>query len=39
MGKKFWILILVLCVLTLGAANAVQTGSENQFKRISINLI
>ena len=32
MGKKFWILILVVCILTLGAANAVKTGSENQFK-------
>ena len=32
MVKKFWILMLVLGVLSLGAASAVQTGSLNQFK-------
>ncbi len=32
MAKKFWILMLVMCFITLGAANAFQTGPVTQFK-------
>ena len=32
MTKKFWIIMTVLCILTIGAGNAVQIGSANQLK-------
>jgi len=32
MAKKIWILMLVICFLTIGAANAFQTISITQFK-------
>lgn len=32
MAKKFWIIMTVLCILTIGAGNAVQIGSANQLK-------
>ena len=32
MVKKFWIIMTVLCVLTIGSGNAVQSGSVNQLK-------
>lgn len=32
MVKKLWILMLVMCVLTLGASNAIKIGSVDQFK-------
>jgi len=32
MAKKFWILMLVMCFISLGAANAFQTGPVTQYK-------